>query len=192
MTNHVHLLMTPSSIGHIARVMQAFGASLCTLVNDRYRRTGALWEGRYKACMVDGKNHLLRCYHYIELNPVWARMVADVHGYPWSSHASNALACANPLIRPHAPYFVLGTNHHERCEAYREVVEQIVDPEERDHIRLHLQRQHALASDRFRQAIEACLATRADPRRSRKDRQAGKVRLVSRTRPLFCRHTHSE
>jgi putative transposase len=163
MTNHVHLLMTPSSIGQIARIMQALGRRYVRYVNDRYRRTGTLWEGRYKACLVDSDAHLLRCYRYIELNPVRARMVADVSEYAWSSYAHNALGAVNPLIKPHACYLSLGSTSIERCEAYRDLVRQSVDPEELARIRLHLQRQHALGSERFRSAIEAQLARRAGP-----------------------------
>jgi REP-associated tyrosine transposase len=163
MTNHVHLLMTPSSVGQIARIMQALGRRYVRYINDRYRRTGTLWEGRYKACLVDTDIHLLRCYRYIELNPVRARMVADAEDYTWSSYAHNALAAVDPLIKPHACYLSLGNNPNERCVAYRDLVGMNVDPEELAHIRLHLHRQHALGSDRFRMAIEAQLARRAGP-----------------------------
>ncbi|MDG2537740.1 transposase [Dyella jiangningensis] len=76
MTNHAHLLATPCASGQIARVMQALGRRYVRYINDRYRRTGTLWEGRYKSCLVDG--YRLRCYRYIELNPVRARMVASL------------------------------------------------------------------------------------------------------------------
>jgi putative transposase len=82
MTNHVHLLMTPSACGQIARVMQALGRRFVRYVNDRYRRTGTLWEGRYKACLGDAESYLLRCYRYLELNPVRARMVDTAADYP--------------------------------------------------------------------------------------------------------------
>lgn len=72
MTNHVHLLMTPSDVGQIGRIMQGLGRRYVRYVNHRYRRTGTLWEGRYKACLVDSENYLLSCYRYIELNPVRA------------------------------------------------------------------------------------------------------------------------
>lgn len=163
MTNHVHLLMTPRASGQIARVMQALGRRYVRYVNDRYRRTGTLWEGRYKACLVDGESYLLRCYRYIELNPVRARMVASPADYPWSSYASNALAVASPLIRPHPSYVGLGPGPAERCEAYRALVEQAIVPDELDSVRLHLQRQHAYGADRFRAAIEAQLSRRAGP-----------------------------
>lgn len=87
MTNHVHMLLTPCEPGSVARLMQSLGRRY---VNDRYHRTGTLWEGRYKACPVDGKVYLLRCHRYIELNPVRAAMVADPAGYPWSRRAAAA------------------------------------------------------------------------------------------------------
>jgi putative transposase len=163
MTNHVHLLMTPQASGQVARVMQALGRRYVRYVNDRYHRTGTLWEGRYKACLVDSESYLLRCYRYIELNPVRAHMVASPADYPWSSYASNAQAMASPLIRPHPSYVDLAANPAERCAAYRALVEQAITPDELDSIRLHLQRQHAYGAERFRAAIEAQLSRRAGP-----------------------------
>jgi REP element-mobilizing transposase RayT len=67
MTNHVHLLMTLASRGAVARLMQSLGRRYVRYVNDRYHRTGTLWEGRYKACLVDDGDYLLHCHRYIEL-----------------------------------------------------------------------------------------------------------------------------
>jgi len=173
MTNHVHLLMTPSARGQVARVMQALGRRYVRYVNDRYHRTGTLWEGRYKACLVDTESYLLRCYRYIELNPLRARMVAAPADYPWSSFAGNALAVVNPLIRPHSAYLSLGAHTAERCAAYRALIEQAIAPDELDAIRLHLQRQHAYGSERFRAAIETQLLRRAGPARIGRPRKAG-------------------
>jgi putative transposase len=55
--------------------MQSLGRRYVGYVNDRYRRTGTLRKGRYKACLVDSATCLLRCYRYIELSPLRARMV---------------------------------------------------------------------------------------------------------------------
>ncbi|WP_442682461.1 transposase [Stenotrophomonas sp. JC08] len=69
MTNHVHLLMTPTRVGAISSVMQALGRRYVRYINDTYGRTGTLWERRYKSHLVANDEHLLRCYRYIELNP---------------------------------------------------------------------------------------------------------------------------
>jgi putative transposase len=163
MTNHVHLLMTPTGGGQIARVMQALGRRYVRYVNDRYRRTGTLREGRYKACLVDDESYLLRCDRYIELNPLPARMVAIPDEYAWSSFAFNALGASNPLIRPHASYLSLGIDPAERCDAYRAFVMQAVSAEKLQDIRLHLQRQHVYGSKRFHAAIETQLGRRTGP-----------------------------
>ena len=107
MTNHVHLLMTPTEAGQIARVMQALGRRYVRFINDRYHRTGTLWEGRYKACLVDSETYLLTCYRYIELNPVRAAMVAEAGDYPWSSYGRNAMGRADRLVHLHASYLAL-------------------------------------------------------------------------------------
>lgn len=64
MTNHVHLLMTPAASGQIALVMQSLGRRYVRYFNDRYRRTGTLWEGRYESPLVDREIYLLHCYRY--------------------------------------------------------------------------------------------------------------------------------
>jgi len=77
MDNHVHLLVTPPEMGAIAGLMQRLGRNYVGQFNARHRRTGTLWEGRYKACLVDSASYVLRCYRYIDLNPLRARMTDD-------------------------------------------------------------------------------------------------------------------
>jgi putative transposase len=180
MTNHVHLLVTPSATGQIARLMQSLGRRYVRYVNDRHHRTGTLWEGRYKACLVDHETYLLQCYRYIELNPVRARMVADPGDYRWSSYGANANGVPNPLVRPHPSYLALGEHDATRQAHYRTLVADAISHGDLAAIRLNLQRQHALGSDRFRATIEAQLGRRAGPAtigRPRKARHLGESAL---------------
>ncbi len=163
MTNHVHLLMTPHAAGTVPQLMQSLGRRYVGYVNRRYDRTGTLWEGRYKSHLVDSESYLLRCYRYIELNPVRARMVADPGDYPWSSHRCNAFGEVNMLVRAHPCYMELGNSRCDRTHAYRNLVLGAVDPEEIEAIRLHLQRGYAFGPRRFQQRIEAQLGRRAGP-----------------------------
>lgn len=172
MTNHVHLLMTPAAAGRVGRVMQALGRRYVRYVNDRYHRTGTLWEGRYKSCLVADDDHLLRCYRYIELNPLRAAMVADPGAYPWSSYRRNALGDHDPLVQSHPAYRALSEDPRQRQHAYRTLVMETVDPAETDAIRVHLQRQHAYGSNRFRRAIEAQLGRTAGPRKIGRPRKS--------------------
>jgi len=77
MDNHVHLLLTPPAIGAVAQLMQKLGRQYVGQFNARHQRTGTLWEGRYKSGLVDSEIHVLRCYRYIDLNPVRARMTEE-------------------------------------------------------------------------------------------------------------------
>ena len=119
MTNHVHLLVTPAEQGAVSRMMQMLGRNYVTHVNARYRRTGTLWEGRYKSCLVDSEDYVLACYRYIELNPVRAGMVVKPSEYRWSSHRCNASGEPDPLVRPHAEYLALGSGSSPACVPYR-------------------------------------------------------------------------
>jgi putative transposase len=176
MTNHVHLLMTPNDQGGIGRLMQALGRRYVRHFNDRYQRTGTLWEGRYRAGPVDGEAYLLRCHRYIELNPVRAGMVAVPGDYRWSSYVGNALGEDDSLLTPHAAYFALGADSDERQRAYRDLVAEAVPDHETAFIRQQLQRQHVLGDAPFRKAIEAVAARRVGPGtigRPKKERGGG-------------------
>lgn len=165
MTNHVHLLMTPRAPGGVGRTMQALGRRYVRYVNDRYGRTGTLWEGRYKASLVGDHRHVLQCQRYIELNPVRAKMVADPADYRWSSFRHHALGEPDLMITPHPALPGPGRPLHERRQSYRELIMQAVDPGETDAIRRHLQHQHIYGPDRFRQAIEAQLGRQVGPKK---------------------------
>jgi putative transposase len=160
MTNHVHLLLTPAATGQVSWTLQALGRRYVRYVNDRYGRTGTLWEGRFKSCLVDSESYLLRCYRYIELNPVRAGMVAKPGDYLWSSFAHNALGASDQLVHAHRSWLALGSSRAERQARYLAFFEDAVDPEETATIRTFLQRQHALGSSRFQQQIEAMLNRR--------------------------------
>ena len=101
MTNHVHLLITPLEASSLSKTLQTLGRYYVQYFNYRYRRTGTLWEGRYKAALIDSDAYLLTCMRYIELNPVRAGMVADPSEYPWSSYPFNALGQPNDLVTPY-------------------------------------------------------------------------------------------
>jgi len=161
MTNHVHLLVTPGALGAVGGMMQAVGRRYVRYLNDALVRTGTLWEGRYKASMVDDERYVLACYRYIELNPVRAGMVPDVADYRWSSYACNGQGQPDPLLRPHPVYEQIAPEEEGRRARYRDLVAQGITDDDLVAIRLYAQRQRALGSSQFQQAIEAMLGRRA-------------------------------
>ena len=101
MANHVHLLSTSHFDGSVSKMMQYLGRHYVRYYNQMYRRTGALWEGRFKSCVVDTDAYFLACQRYIELNPVRAGMVSDPIEYRWSSYQNNALGVSSEILRHH-------------------------------------------------------------------------------------------
>ena len=104
MHNHIHLLGTPSSEHSLPRCMQSLGRSYAQYFNRCYHRSGALWKGRYKSMLVDTDNYLLKCYRYIEFNPVRAGVVRRPGDYPYSSYARNGLGKTDEMVTPHEIY----------------------------------------------------------------------------------------
>jgi hypothetical protein len=77
MTNHIHLLATPSDSQGITKMMQYIGRHYVPYINHTYGGTGSIWEGRYIANLVQNDRCLSTCIRYIELNPVRADMVTS-------------------------------------------------------------------------------------------------------------------
>lgn len=171
MTNHVHLLVTPSSAGAMSRMMQWLGRQYVGYINGRYRRTGTLWEGRYKSCLVDTERYLLTCYRYIELNLVRAAMVADPADYAWSSYRANAQTLPDKVVMPHVEYLRLGTSVSERCVAYRQLFEEVLGNDRLVQIRAYVQQQRALGTPRFQREIEAMIGRCASVRAAHRPRR---------------------
>ncbi|MCD9045525.1 transposase [Luteimonas sp. MHLX1A] len=155
MDNHVHLLATPPETGAISRLMQRLGRQYVGLFNARHARSGTLWEGRYKACLVDTEPYVLACYRYIELNPVRARMTDDPVAYRWSSCAANVGQRPHSKLTPHSAWHALGTSPEARNAAYRGLLDEALPADQLDEIRLYLQQQRAWGRDDFRAMVEA-------------------------------------
>jgi putative transposase len=119
MTNHVHLLLTPPDAAAGIELMRDLGQRYVPYVNRRYSRTGTLWEGRFRSCVVDSREYVLACYRYIELNPVRASVVGSPSAYPWSSHRANTGDLDDPSLTEHIEYSALGSDRAARRAAYR-------------------------------------------------------------------------
>ncbi|WP_460831072.1 transposase [Lysobacter humi (ex Lee et al. 2017)] len=154
MDNHVHLLITPPAMGAIGQLMQKLGRQYVGQFNARHRRTGTLWEGRYKSCLVDSTDYVLRCVRYIDLNPVRARITDDPTAFGWSSCAALCGMRADPLLTLHPAQRALGATEPERADAYRALLAEAISDEELASIRLYLQQQRAYGRDDFRAMVE--------------------------------------
>jgi len=165
MTNHVHLLCTPQSDDGMSKMMQALGRRYVQYFNCEYRRSGTLWEGRFKSCLVEEETYLLQLYRYIEMNPIRAAMVNDPAQYRWSSYQVNGLGKESDLCTPHPEYLALGTTESDRLKSYRELFVHQIEPVLLEEIRENINKSMALANDRFKEEIEAMTGRRLQPKK---------------------------
>lgn len=157
MTNHVHLLLTPSAPGRISAAMRRLGQRYVPAFNRKHGRTGTLWEGRFKSCLVDTERYLLIVHRYIELNPVRAALVASPEEYRWSSVHASLGTTIDPTITPHAVYLASGPDSAQRGSLYREWLRQGMNDEDLHAIRAHLRQERALGNPRFQAMVEKTL-----------------------------------
>lgn len=164
MTNHFHLLLTSELEQGPSLLMKFLGQRYVQYVNRTYRRSGSLWEGRFRSSLVQTDRYLLGCYRYIELNPVRANMIAHPIEYSWSSYAANAEGKRVAWLTPHGEYLALGVDEAARRAAYRGLFESELDPELLREIRVSTHGGYAIGNNRFREEVESVLKLRATPR----------------------------
>lgn len=117
MTNHVHLLLSPATTVACALLMRALAHRYAQFFNKKYVRTGSLWEGRYRSCVVESDSYILACTRYIELNPVRAGLVSSAGDYAWSSYGATIGERADPLVSVHESVAAVGKKQYRRLIA---------------------------------------------------------------------------
>lgn len=162
MTNHVHVLLTPEAVEAPSQALQSVGRRYVRYINAVYRRSGTLWEGRFKSTLIDSERYLLTCSRYIELNPVRARMVEHPGAYRWSSYRCNADGLPDTLVSPHPLYEQLGDTPMSRRIAYRALFLNHMGSQVLDEIRSATQTGSLLGDEWFRGQIEAALQRRVE------------------------------
>jgi putative transposase len=172
MTNHVHLLVTPSETDSASLLMKHLGQRYVQYVNRNYGRSGTLWEGRFKSSLVQQDGYLLKCQRYIELNPVRAGMVLHPGDYPWSSYRASGDLRPSAFLTPHGAYLALGERPEQRAEAYRRLVQCELNDEDLKEIRSAANGGFALGNQDFKAEIGAILGKRVERLRQRLQQRA--------------------
>lgn len=162
MTNHVHLLLTPMKAELVPKLVISLGRRYVQYVNRRYRRTGTLWDSRYKSSLVQAETYLLACQRYIELNPVRALMVDDPGHYCWTSYRANALGRPDARLTPHPLYRALGRDGTERQAAYRALFDAHLGRTAVNDIRLALNQGQPVGNPKFYATIEQMTGVRRE------------------------------
>jgi putative transposase len=162
MTNHVHLLLTAAKTDGCALLMKGIGQLYAQYINKRYGRSGYLWQGRFKSCLVQSEDYVLACYRYIELNPVRAGIARRPDEYPWSSYAANAMGQPADFISPHGEYERLGRTPAGRQAVYRDLFGELPRPEQLQEIRAATHGGYALGNAAFKRRMAAALGRRVE------------------------------
>jgi len=170
MTNHVQLLVTPMIENGISMMMQSIGRRYVAYMNTAYKRTGTLWEGRYKASLIDSEMYLLTCMCYIELNPVRAGIVDHPGKYKWSSYKQNAQVTDQGIVDCHPVFTMLGDTNEERKFVYRSLFERYMDNDIIHQFRDALNHEMILGRSHFKDKVEVLTNRITHPGKLRRPR----------------------
>ncbi len=154
MPNHVHVLCTPTVEGGVSQMMQSLGRQYVKYFNKLYNRSGSLWEGRYRSCIVQADYYLLEVHKYIELNPVRAKITMTPDEYLWSSYHANAHNKTKNICKPHQEYLKLGRSEKVRAKQYCRLFEQKQYQEIITEIRENTFKCLAIGDDSFKEKVQ--------------------------------------
>ncbi len=163
MPDHLHLLVSPSDDVGLGRMMQWVGRHYVPYFNAKYQRAGTLWQGRYKAMIIEAEQYFLLCSRYIELNPVRSGWTGTAADYPWSSIAHHLGVRSDPLITDHSVYWALGNTPFQREAAYRALLEQGLSEQELAMLTEATAKAWPLGSDKFKASLSKQLSRRVAP-----------------------------
>lgn len=155
MPNHIHLIVDPGyDEKNIALLMKHVAGRQTRYFNKLEKRTGSLWEGRYKSSPISTNEYLLACCRYVELNPVRAGIAAEPSEYRWSSYSSKTGEEKPDWLNYDPCYQALAEYPAERAKKYIEWVGNAIPGGEWEQIRQSLQRGQLTGSNRFVDEIE--------------------------------------
>lgn len=179
MTNHIHLLVTPTTESSLPLMMQAIGRRYVQYINTTYQRTGTLWEGRYKSALIESEQYLLICSRYIELNPVRAGMVTAPGQYKWSSYRANALGKIDSNLTQHELYKSLGKCEESCLQAYKALFKSHLENDALDMIRVNTQKNTIIGNSCFQNEIKEMLKRRVSKYMHGGDRKSAEFTVIS-------------
>jgi len=129
MTNHLHLLLIPADRDQPAIFMLSKANGYVRYFNAKHQRTGTIWEGRFKSCLIDSESYMFILYKYIEMNPVMAGMVDPVKIMS-GRVISIMFLVSDKLITEHLQYKKLGKEVSLRCKNYKALLDELKSSEQ--------------------------------------------------------------
>ena len=165
MSNHIHLVIDPGDQAeNLGLLMKWVAGRQTRYVNKMEKRSGSLWEGRYKSSPINANEYLLACCRYVELNPLRAGIVDDPSQYPWSSCPAKTGIKKQTWLDFDPFYLGLGDTSAERAEKYGIWLRETVPEGEWKLIREATQRGQLTANRKFEKEISKKLSRRVQLR----------------------------
>lgn len=161
--NQLNLLMTPSDSSGLGRLMQWVGRYYVPYFNRKYNRSGTLWQGRYKATVIDAQHYFITCSRYIEFAPVQSGLVDSPQDYKWSSYPHHTGAKLDPLVTDHPLYWALGNTPFDREAMYKALSEQALTTDEIQLLTDATFKGWVLGSDKFKAGLAKKISRRIVP-----------------------------
>ena len=158
----VRLLATPSTPDGLSKLIQAIGRRYVARFNRRHGRSGGLWEGRFRATVIDPVPYLLPCMLYVEGADAEPGLLPDAQA--WSSAAHHLGFRLDPLVTDAAAYWGLGNTPFEREAAYRSLYQQALTDKQLVEIRAALKASWPLGDEHFRLRLAGETSRRLIPR----------------------------
>jgi putative transposase len=141
MNNHVHLVVDPGDKPeHLGLLMKRLAGRQTRYINAMQKRSGSLWEGRYKSSPVQIDTYLQVCCRYVEMNPMRTEIVDDPADYRWSSCQAKVGRCKQPWLDFDPFYLSLGKSAAQRARKYTAWLQKPISERELHLIRTATQR----------------------------------------------------
>lgn len=154
MPNHFHLLVTPASEEGLPKMMQSVGRAYAQYFNKRHQRTGTLWEGRYRATVLEPMAWMLPAMVVLENQAVAHGLSGRAVDYSWSSARHNAGAQIDGMLRLHPAYWSLGDTPFAREAAYAALLDRGATDEVAEVVLNAALKGWVLGSDSFVQGLQ--------------------------------------
>jgi putative transposase len=159
MSNHIYILATPTTLDGISQLMKGVGQRYVSYINKIEKRTGTLWDGRYKASLVEDGHYLIDCMRYIEMTPLRLKIAITSNKYQWSSYRTNTQGKdAGVKITPHESYSALvqwsNKNDKDVQEGYKQLFREQLNEKELQKISKASERCLIYGSKEFQESIK--------------------------------------
>ncbi|MET4878223.1 ATP phosphoribosyltransferase regulatory subunit [Morganella morganii] len=194
----VLLLLTPKSKEDLSRFIQHIGRQYVPYYNNKYQRTGALWDRRYNSCLIETNSYFLLVSQYVDTFTSDQSEYNDKHNLNYSSYGHNTGECTIPRMTEHQCYLQLGKTPEERGIHYQHFLYTTISQSVIERIQICLNQNCVLGTNQYCQKLEFEVNRTVRPHQSGRPRKhysndvADWIWLENRASKLLARYCYQE